>query len=245
MGFHDGPKIVTNGLVLSLDASDDNSYAGSGTVWTDMSGNRYDATMSGSIAYSGSLPDSFHYITGSTNLFVGNSNLTGSIIDGVTISTWVNLRDTTQRGIVFNKYTASGAIPGYLLEIGTVAGLWTNTLRFYGQGTSVNSTDLRGFPNTITQNTIFLATATFDYATKTTALYVNNSRINASQSGSVASLSSDWYRSLTRYSLGSLRLAGSATDSPMNQYNLMVYNRALSADEINQNYNSQKSRFGL
>jgi len=33
-----GPKTVTNGLVLCLDAADKNSYPGSGTTWTDVSG---------------------------------------------------------------------------------------------------------------------------------------------------------------------------------------------------------------
>ena len=33
------PKIVTNGLVLALNAADKNSYKGSGTVWKDLSGN--------------------------------------------------------------------------------------------------------------------------------------------------------------------------------------------------------------
>ena len=33
-----GPKIVTDGLVLSLDAADKNSYPGSGTTWYDLSG---------------------------------------------------------------------------------------------------------------------------------------------------------------------------------------------------------------
>ncbi len=36
MGFHRGPKVVTNGLVLALDAANVKSYPGSGTVWNDL-----------------------------------------------------------------------------------------------------------------------------------------------------------------------------------------------------------------
>ena len=38
-------KIVTNGLVLSLDAADRNSYPGTGTTWRDMSGNGNNGTL--------------------------------------------------------------------------------------------------------------------------------------------------------------------------------------------------------
>ena len=39
------PKIVTNGLVLNLDAGQQNSYPGIGTAWTDLSGNGRTGTL--------------------------------------------------------------------------------------------------------------------------------------------------------------------------------------------------------
>jgi hypothetical protein len=42
-----GPRIVTDGLVLCLDAADRNSYPGSGSTWYDLSGNNYNGTISG------------------------------------------------------------------------------------------------------------------------------------------------------------------------------------------------------
>lgn len=41
-----GPRTVTNGLVLALDAADTNSYPGTGTAWYDLSGNNYTFTLS-------------------------------------------------------------------------------------------------------------------------------------------------------------------------------------------------------
>jgi len=239
-------QIVTNGLVLSLDAADQNSYSGSGTVWSDLSGNGYNPTMSGSVAYSGSFPNSFQYVSGSNNYFLGNNDLTGSVVNGVTISSWVKINNTTTRSIIFSKYNNTG-IPGYDFEAGTATGLWTNTLRFYAAGTGYASgfaTDYRGVSNTITQGSIFLATVTFDFATKTTAMYVNGSAISATQAATPASIASDWYKSTVQYKMGSDRPA-QTVDAAMNQYIVMVYNRALSATEIFQNYNAQKSRFGL
>lgn len=43
-----GPNIVQNGLVLSLDAGSTRSYPGSGTTWSDLSGNGFDFTLDGS-----------------------------------------------------------------------------------------------------------------------------------------------------------------------------------------------------
>jgi len=45
MGIGYGPRVVTDGLVLALDAADTNSYPGSGTTWTDLVGNGYNATL--------------------------------------------------------------------------------------------------------------------------------------------------------------------------------------------------------
>ena len=39
------PKIVTDGLVVCLDAGDKNSYPGSGATWSDVSGNGNDFTL--------------------------------------------------------------------------------------------------------------------------------------------------------------------------------------------------------
>ena len=116
MGISGGPYIVRDSsLVLELDAADKNSYPNSGTNWYDVSGNGYNATMSGSLIYNGSFPNSFQYITGSNNYFLGNNSLTGSIITGVTIMSWIKMNDISTRGVVLNKYISS-APNGYSLE---------------------------------------------------------------------------------------------------------------------------------
>ena len=44
-----GPDLVQNGLILALDAADKNSYAGSLTTWTDLSGNNNNGAFSANI----------------------------------------------------------------------------------------------------------------------------------------------------------------------------------------------------
>ena len=45
MAFSRGPSIVTDGLVLALDAANHKSYPGSGTTWYDLSGNGNNGTL--------------------------------------------------------------------------------------------------------------------------------------------------------------------------------------------------------
>ena len=64
MAFNYSPKIVTDGLVLCLDAGNPNSYPGSGNTWTDLSRGRNNGTLTngptfdsgngGSIVFDGS-----------------------------------------------------------------------------------------------------------------------------------------------------------------------------------------------
>jgi len=48
MGAFGGPDIITDGLVLALDAGSERSYPGTGTTWYDLSGNNFDFTIDGS-----------------------------------------------------------------------------------------------------------------------------------------------------------------------------------------------------
>jgi len=52
MGIARGPKIVTSGLVLALDAADKLSYRGSGTTWRDLSGNSNKGTLTNGPTFS-------------------------------------------------------------------------------------------------------------------------------------------------------------------------------------------------
>lgn len=51
MALAHNPKIVTDGLVLCLDAANPKSYPGSGTVWSDLSGNGNNGTLVNGVGY--------------------------------------------------------------------------------------------------------------------------------------------------------------------------------------------------
>ena len=61
MGRFAGPNVVTDGLVLALDAGNAKSYPGSGTSWSDLSGQGNNGTLTNGPTYS-SDRYSFHFI---------------------------------------------------------------------------------------------------------------------------------------------------------------------------------------
>jgi hypothetical protein len=55
MAISYNPRIVTDGLVLALDAGNPKSYPGSGTTWTDLSGNGNNGTLVNGVGYNSEL----------------------------------------------------------------------------------------------------------------------------------------------------------------------------------------------
>ena len=239
------PPIVTNGLVLYLDTSNQKSYVTGSTVWNDMSGNAYSASMSGSVPYSGSQQPPYFSYSGGTYDFQGSSNLTSSIVNEVTIVSVATITNLAQRSVIFNKYQATG-IAGYLLEIGTVAANWTNTMRFYaaGSGSGQTACDYRGSTQLVA-NKPYMFTAVYSKTNNTVAMYYNNLVMPATQAGVLATVGTNWSQGPNKYAVGSYRPALDGIPAYMAQYNVILYNRALSHQEIIQNYNALKTRFRL
>ena len=92
MGTHYSPKIVTDGLVLCLDAGNTKSYPGTGATISDLSGNAYNFTLQGNAVYSSEGRGSI-YLDGSTDgiQLTGNSALQNS----VTLVQWLKTNDNT------------------------------------------------------------------------------------------------------------------------------------------------------
>lgn len=234
----------TMGMVLNLNAEDASSYPGTGTNWFDTSGNGYNATMTGSVSFVNTSPKYFNY-TDTPNYFIGNSNITASISDQITIISWIKVTDTTKRSVIFDKYQTPGSPNGYIFEAGTVSGLWTNTIRFFAVGSTGDGWDPRGVTNAIQQNVPCMVSVTLDRTLLQSRLYVNGSSISYTEGGGpIQNLAANWSQGANNYTIGSYR-PDAAVDSSMQQYRLTVYNRLLSASEIAAIYNSQKSLYGL
>ena len=87
-------QIVTNGLVLALDAADRNSYPDSGTTWTDLSGNGSNGTLINGPTFSS--------VNGGSIVFDG-------LNDYVNISTPVNLTNPSTICAFINTSVTTGS----------------------------------------------------------------------------------------------------------------------------------------
>lgn len=122
-----GPKgeviksIITDGLICHLDAGNKNSYGGTGTTWTDLTGNGYNATLVNGVGY-----NSGGYLT-----FDGSNDyvLTASIPNYKSISTWAYIDSKS----TYFLDARSGSSVGYMW-FGEIGSDWD---QLYINGTSV------------------------------------------------------------------------------------------------------------
>ena len=89
MGVAYNSRIVTDGLALCLDAANSKSYPGSGSTWTDLSGNGNNATLTNGPTYSSANGGSI--VFDGVNDYVAPTGLTNALWQGNwTVSFWVN-----------------------------------------------------------------------------------------------------------------------------------------------------------
>lgn len=244
MAFANGGSIVTSGLVLALDAADRNSYPGSGTVWSDMSGNANTGTLTNGPTFSSANGGSIMFDGTNDNISVANSNtyLSGS---NFTVSTWVNIptiSTTFTRYSILNKnvYNTSG-ISITIGTGGSVANqIQVSTIRMSVSGNIAATPQFSLSPtvpfDTWTQYTHVLS---YDNISTYLSLYINGSFRQTLTVGSGSFVSNT-----TSLSIG-VPGAGNGSYFSGSIANYQIYNRTLSASEILQNYNAVKSRFNL
>ena len=106
MALNYGPTIVTDGLVLALDAADKNSYPGSGTSMYDLSGNNYTFTLQGNATFSNEGKGSI-YLDGSADGIQRTG--TAGLQSAVTLVQWLKTTDTVGLMLSGEVVGATGA----------------------------------------------------------------------------------------------------------------------------------------
>ena len=223
-----GPDIVSDGLVLYLDAGSPNSYKPVfGTTWRDISGLNnsgslingptYDSANGGSIIFDGTNDSATTTIVNN-----GTNNTTNTI--------WYKWNGINQTRVL-SYLGSSGVIGmGLLVNDGSSAVAGNKISVLYG-GSYFNAIDTGIISGSLVSNVYTQLTVTRD--TTTTKLYQDGVFLGSTTrtpNGNSSNLS---------FSLGdALFAAGSVSIT-------MFYTRALTDSEILQNYNAQKSRFGL
>jgi hypothetical protein len=223
MAFYYSPKIVTDGLVLYLDAGNQLSYPGSGTTWTDLSR----SMLSGSL------------INGPT---YSSANLGSVIFDGsddyVSCDVSANIQDNIGTCCCWVKTSTPGS--GFRGIIVKQQG-WG---LFVVDG--VFSTYDWGNPN-IRSTGINIATGIWNYVAMSFTNISGTPSNNASLylNGSLVLITTIQKSSPTPTVTLASGSPGGSQFLNGNISQASLYNRALSAQEVLQNYNATKTRFGL
>lgn len=223
MGVGYNPKIVTSGLVLCLDAANPKSYPGSGTTWTDLSIFQHQVSLVNSPSFSSTV-----------KRFSFNGTNTYASIDS-------NASLTITNPTVIIGCTVAG---GTVLAKGSYGQYWNYGIRgITGTRFSArnNNADLQSpiYPTSVSGLNIFAAVYN-----GTACVFYRNGELSGSTSDGYSPVANNT-RKIT---------IGAALSGVNNDYVefysgeisfIQIYNRALSAQEIQQNFNALRGRFGL
>ena len=231
------PSIITNGLSLCLDAGNSKSYPGSGATWTDLSGRGVIGTLTNGPTYSSSNGGSI--VFDGSNDYVDitqNTPYQFSNTQAFSLSFWV--RCTATSGIVYVWAYAIGGGRGYYFGI-DVNALRTNSFVFdYFDG---NFKGIQGNNNSITMNSwVNLVATSSSNSANDMSVYQNGVLTSFTIRGNSSPGTID-------YNTVPLRIGsrGNGNYFKGNISKVSIYNRALSATEVAQNYNALKGRYGL
>lgn len=220
-----GPNIVTDGLILSLDAASKKSYPGSGNTWSSLVGST-NATLTNGPSFSNNsmvfdgVNDVSTYSTPHTDslttltyelVFKGSRGDEYSYI-------LHNNGSSTSTG---NSWVTFGWYAGTNYVYGALSGRYSS---MYDNTTTIDSTKY------------YHLTLTWDGSTQ--KFYINGD-LKTSQSLTSNAYTLDSTTSIGGNKNGSYRMSN--VEVPF----LRIHNRPLSVEKVLQNYNATKSRFGL
>ena len=232
------PRTVTDGLVLCFDAGNIKSYPGSGTTWTDLSGQSNNATLVNSPSYSSA--------DGGSIVFDGSDDY-GSL-SSLNLSTLMNGSNNFSLSLWFN----TDSFPASTNFSVSPMLFWAGTRAIYflfGDGAPADQFSVRVNQNSTwqspVQNNSTLSTGTWYnmFVTYDSSsgyiLYQNGTSVDTSSTtGSISSFTN------VDPQIGSLTVSGSRYyDGKISQ--TLLYNKVLTAAEVQQNFDAIKGRYGL
>lgn len=241
MGLTHSPKIVSDSLIFAVDAANPKSYPGSGTTWSDLSGknNHFylrNAPTFQNTHFSNDGLNDHHSTSGNANNFIWTPG--GTIGNStITIDMWVRSSDTNASGRFFTKpWNGSGQYnifispTDFILVCGTTSnsitfgrticdGTWTNIVCW------ANATDMGYYINGTAYSGQKVHSITGDVPTSG----------NASLPCGLMTLypyGEGWA------GLESHNILGDISSCKM-------YSRVLTRDEVRQNFNAMRGRYGI
>jgi len=211
--------IVTDGLVLHLDAGDSASYPGSGTTWTDLSGNGNDGTLVNGVGYDSANGGSLTF-DGNDDYATTSSSLIFSANATISVSCWFRTNLLTLDNLYFRRILNFTNNCGILLNATSVG--------WYAGGANLVA------PVNISTNTWYKVD--YVYTGTQHQIYLNGNLKNANTSSNAAINSILWIGRF--YDSNDGKLNGNIAQ-------IAIYNKALTPSEVTQNFDALKGRYGL
>jgi hypothetical protein len=228
MGHYFNPNIVTDGLILNIDASNVRSYPGSGTAINDLSGQDAHGTINGTVSFVGAGVSSYwNFATASSANFISSTKS----------QAYVDCTIIFQPDFTLNSNSS-------LVGLIAASNDATNTDKSMRFGGATNPG-----PWTIRSST---GTNGDDWGFASTTYYLNGNAV-----GNGATLVTGWnilgaYRTNQStfpasfaYFLGTEGFSAAVRDFQGRIAVCLMYNRQLTAREHAKNYAAFKGRFGL
>jgi hypothetical protein len=222
-------SLVTLGLLFHLDAGNPTSYPGSGSTWTDLAGSGLTTTLYNSPTYSSANGGYLAFVPGSSQYGQTSASLASLSVWSVEVWHYYN---NTNNGAWPAIVTEVFSNPYVNFALGAMTAATNNVLEvgYHNNGWYTTST-------TYTLPSVGWYHIVGTYDGTNLKLYINNVLTQTAASSTASASSSAGIRFMRRWDSGDYWGGYLAI--------VRIYNRALSATEINTNYQVSKARFGL
>ena len=229
------PTLVTAGLVLNLDAGNSSSYVGSGNNWDDLSGNNNDGTLANGPAFNSANGGSIGF--DGIDDVVSFGNILNMGLNSWTMSCWVKFDGGAGTFGIMGKTSYRSNMGRYSIYVDN-----SNINAFFQPSTnSLIATPIAPYLDNKFHNIVLSIN-------RTSMIYLYVDGVSVGTPIDISSSSSVDLNNSDNFYIGSY--ASSDGQSPLYFFKgsmgqALIYNRALTASEVTNNFNVFKSRFGL
>ena len=245
MSYNNGPRIVTDNLMLHLDAADSNSYPGYGNKWYDISNYNNHALLLGNYSYNNN-EKSLKFNDGNQLDGSGRGILNINYLDPSShtlelifrVNQYITLGSTSNVG---THLFSSGRHPSctYRRHFGTynngVNGVVNRAMAFWYVAGEIDG----GYGPWIYTNDIYHLTLTIETASK--KFYLNGQM----QWEDTTTTSAFSFFTNNLWAIANVHCTNVNAGIDSDFFTIRLYNRALTETDILKNFNATKSRYGL
>ncbi len=235
--------IVQSGLVLNLDAGVSSSYPGSGTTWTDLSGNGNNGFLLNGVGFDGGNGGSL--VFNSINKRI-SSSFVYELFDEYTLSCWMRRLSNNNFQVLIAGEIGNNM--GMGIRISSSSLLFHTYDGDFGSGVDrtllsvndvINENAWYSVASTVVRTETIPHSSAYSLTSGIVKLYVNGEELGISSFSNARLYTKRWLtiaapsgNNLSRNFIGNVAQAS-------------IYNRALTPQEIQQNFNAYRRRFGI